>query len=357
MTKSRTYIASPPGFTIKEQLVDHDMSQKEFAARMGYSEKHISQLLKGDVGLTAETADRLESVLGVPAHFWNNLECIYREKLQKVENENQMDADIELARQFPYAEMAKLEWVPSTRKRIEKVNNLRQFFEVASLGFLDIDESLLPIACRRQGKTIKADFALMAWAQQARREARDIEAAKINLRKLEASLPEIREMTNEDPSIFGPRLVEQLASCGIALVYLPHLEGSYLSAATFRSGSRIVIGLTVRGRYADIFWFSLCHEIGHILCGHIDDASSLSDDEEEEADNFAANMLIPGEKYKAFRESGELTEARICEFAKSVGVDPGIVVGRLQKEGVVPYHQFNQLRQVYAIVDEENEDV
>ena len=86
--RSRSYIATPSGATIKEQLNNRDMSQKEFAVRMDMSEKHISKLINGDVQLTSNVAVRLEMVLGVPAKFWNNLEAIYREKIVKVAAEN-----------------------------------------------------------------------------------------------------------------------------------------------------------------------------------------------------------------------------------------------------------------------------
>ena len=76
MIRSKTVIATPPGATIKEQLIDRGMSQKEFAARMDMSEKHISRLINGEVQLTPEVALRLEMVLGLPAHFWSNLESI-----------------------------------------------------------------------------------------------------------------------------------------------------------------------------------------------------------------------------------------------------------------------------------------
>ena len=98
MARSRSYIATSPGETIKEQLQNREMSQKEFAARMGMSEKHISKLVNGEVLLTHETALRLETVLGVPAQFWSSLEAIYREKLIKAKEENTMDADIKNAR-------------------------------------------------------------------------------------------------------------------------------------------------------------------------------------------------------------------------------------------------------------------
>ena len=87
MKSSRTYIATPPGATVKEQLQYRKMSQKEFAKRMDMSEKHISKFLNGDVALTPDMASRLELVLGLPAHFWNNLESIYREKLQLIKRD------------------------------------------------------------------------------------------------------------------------------------------------------------------------------------------------------------------------------------------------------------------------------
>ena len=87
MVKSRSFIATPPGATIKEQLLDRGLSQKEFAVRMGMSEKHISKLINGEVQLTPDVAVRLEMVLGVPAKFWNKLESLNREKLVKANAE------------------------------------------------------------------------------------------------------------------------------------------------------------------------------------------------------------------------------------------------------------------------------
>ena len=88
MIRSRNTIATPPGATIKEQLLDRGMSKKEFASRMEMSEKHISKLINGEVQLTPEVAMRLEMVLDTPAHFWINLESIYREKIAKIKAEN-----------------------------------------------------------------------------------------------------------------------------------------------------------------------------------------------------------------------------------------------------------------------------
>ena len=195
MTRSRNYIATPPGATIKEQLVDRGMSQKEFASRMGMSEKHISHLINGEVQLTHDVAYRLEMVLGLPANFWSNLEAIYREKIAKAEAENALDADKEWAKRFPYKEMSKYKWLPETRKPEERVINLRRYFEVVKLESLEDDKLLPSIACRRQSITEKADYALIAWAQKAKLEARNIETLPIDLRELTNRLSDIRAMT------------------------------------------------------------------------------------------------------------------------------------------------------------------
>ena len=79
-----TIIAMPPGETIREQLEQRGMQQKELAAHMRMSEKHVSNLINGKVGLTQETALKLERVLGIPARFWNSLEASYREDVLRI---------------------------------------------------------------------------------------------------------------------------------------------------------------------------------------------------------------------------------------------------------------------------------
>ena len=183
MVRSRSIIATPPGATIKEQLIDRGMSQKEFAVRMDMSEKHISRLINGDVQLTPEAAVRLEMVLGVPAKFWNNLEAIYREKIVKAEAEKRMEADEAIARKLPYGEMAKYGWVPATRNMREKVVNLRKYFEVVSLAILENDQ-ITKIACRRLAMSEKSDLALIAWAQEAKLKAREMQTGKVKIKGL-----------------------------------------------------------------------------------------------------------------------------------------------------------------------------
>lgn len=348
MVRSRSYIATPPGATIKEQLKDRGMSQKEFAARMDMSEKHISKLIKGDVHLTPETAVRLEMVLGIPAKFWNNLEAVYREKIVKAKAENAMDSDAELAKQFPYSEMVKYGWITETRDANEKVVYLRKYFGVVQLSLLG-EKQITRIACRRLAITEKSDLALMAWAQEAKIQARGIQTAPINIKELIAVIPDIRKMTVMKPEDFCPGIKRCLADCGIALVFLPHLKGSFLQGATFLDGNKIVVGLTARGRDADKFWFSLFHELAHIVLGHVGQSNGTSSEDEKCADMWSGNTLIDVKSFDDFRAERDYSEQSVLKFAKKQGIAPGIVVGRMQREGMIKYSMLNNLKEKYKI--------
>jgi HTH-type transcriptional regulator/antitoxin HigA len=322
------------------------MSQKEFAQRMDMTEKHISRLINGKVELTHETALRLESVLGIPATFWNNMEALYREQEARALDELTFEHDEDIASKIPYSECVKLNWLQPTRSKKEKVHNLRKFFEVANLGVIEKMRTF-GIAYRTAGASSKSDYAKAIWAQRARMEARTIQTDPISISLLKESLPQIRAMTTLDPEIFCVKLEALLARCGIALVFLPHISGSFIHGATFVDGTRIVLGLTVRGKYADKFWFGLFHELGHIICGHITRSSRADDDNETDADSFAQNALIPREQYDIFVKRKDFTKPEILYFSSLVGIAPGIVVGRLQKEKHIDYTWFHELKTKY----------
>lgn len=346
MVRSQTYIATPPGVTIKEQLNDRGMSQKEFAIRMDMSEKHISKLINGDVQLTPSVALKLEMVLGIPSNFWLSLEAVYREKLVKANEENHMNEDKEIAKEIPYNQMVKYGWISETRNPAERVLYLRKFFEVSQLSLLS-NNRINNIACRRLANGEKQDYALMVMAQQAKIEARSIMTKPININGLKKALPEIRKMTMTSPQEFCPKLSNMLSDFGIVIIFLPHINGSFLHGATFYDGKKIVIGITVRGKDADKFWFSLFHEFAHIIFGHIGQTNGTSDDDERAADEFAKNILIPPDEYNTFVENGYYTNHTLLTYSRKIGIDVGILVGRLQKERVIPYSHFNALKTKY----------
>ena len=288
--RDEIYIAIPPGATLKEVLQDRHMTQKEFAARMDMSEKHISKLINGEVHLTHGVALRLETVLGIRADFWNGLEALYREKIERIQARAARKVDLALVRKFPYTEIVDFGWVPNAETPEEKAGHLRRYFEMVSLSLLG-DKQLSHIACHRLNPSRKDDLAILAWAQQARILARDIETKPFKLNKLEVKLPEIRKLSADSSSSSVTKIRDLLAGCGIAFVLLPRREQSSLRGITFSAEGKIIIGLCEEPSAAVSFRFSLFHELAHVMLGHLELPDGTTVKEEREADNWAKKML------------------------------------------------------------------
>ena len=93
-----------------------------------------------------------------------------------------------------------------------------------------------------------------------------------------------------------------------------------MHGATFYDGDKIVVGLTVRGKDADKFWFSLFHELGHILLGHINQSNGTTIEDENAADNFAKETLIPTAEFNAFTSLNDFSKASIYSFAQEQNI-------------------------------------
>ena len=110
------------------------------------------------------------------------------------------------------------------------------------------------------------------------------------------------------------------------------------------------MGLTVRGKDADKFWFSLFHEIAHIINGDIGKSEGISECDEVKADIFSKNILIPEDEYKKYIQIGSFSRDSIVKFSNEIGIDSGIVVGRLQKDNFIQYNWYNDLKCKYQIL-------
>lgn len=241
--RSKTFIAIPPGMTIKEVLENRHMTQKELASRMDMSEKHISKLINGEVPLTQDVAMRLERVFGVDASFWNGLEAGYREKILKVEYENSIDEEINFAKPFGYAKLARLGIVPETKKKAEQVNNLQKFFEVASLKTV-ADEMVMPLVYENVKDMDKAkQSAIYTLVQITKGESRFVEVNPYNRELLKTFIPQINELSRESLAAAKEPLKDMLAASGVIIVYLPIIDDITSICITYSKGNSIVLGI------------------------------------------------------------------------------------------------------------------
>lgn len=140
----------------------------------------------------------------------------------------------------------------------------------------------------------------------------------------------------------GPqRARSMLKQHGILLIAEPQIPGLAIDGAAFLEGDVPVIGMTVRKDTIDNFWFTLMHEVGHVILhyrtglatGFFDQIETVTTDEQEaEANSFASNLLIPEERWR--RSTARIAQSsRVIEkFAGDLGIHPAIVFGRIRKE-------------------------
>lgn len=264
---------------------------------------------------------------------------------------------------FPLKAMRKLHFsLPEGKSDIEV---LLKFFGVQSPDAWRTRWSNYAVAFRQ---TKKFDFrseelVVAAWVREAEIIADQIPLAEFDEAKLWASLNVLRRLTREDIDTALDQAQEICSRCGVALVVVPELPGTRISGCSrWLTDSHAMVGLTLRYKSGEQLWFTFFHELGHILLHRhrqlfvVDNAAGEMGDEvvdpvmakyEEEADRFAADILIPPAKLARLplHKPDELTNEFIQDFAKSIEIHPGIVIGRLQHDKVLEHWQGNKLKQ------------
>ena len=342
---------SPPGATIRDMLDDLQMSQVELARRMGRPKNKLNHIIQGKRAITADTALELERVLGLPASFWLSREQNYRLALCRQSRELPQQADEELVKRFPYAEMAKLGWVVATRKLPVRISELLNFFRVANLAQLAEIGDLAPSFRKSQVKKASPE-ALAVWLRRGMVAATAVSVERFHKYDVRLRLAELRNLTATTREQPQQRLQELCAELGIAVVFVPHLPQTYVGGAAYwlNSPPKVpVIQLSYRFRTNDHFWFNFFHELGHILLHSpqetwLDDFSQDQSQHEAEANQFASDTLISPTDYESLLARNYRSQEVVERFAGEVGIAPAIVVGRLQREKLLPPDWHNGVK-------------
>ena len=336
-----------------------EISQAEFATRMGTTAKTLSQLINGQANISNDLAKKLSTMMGTSVEVWLNLQNTYDRKLIEIQQAKDFDAQAELAKEIDYKYFVDIIGLPVTRNINEKVANLCKFFQVADLRIMLQPDFLVNFRASKTYNKEKNIINSRAWIQTAMNISKNIETKPYNAEKLKEYLPELRGMTIKKPQEFLPRMREIFAECGVAFVLLPHLKNSGVNGAVkWVTEDRVVLAMNNRGLDADKFWFSLFHEIKHVLQQKIktvfisstaEEMTDINHHLEMEADKFATNYLIPPADYKRLAPSRYISDDEIAEFAKAIGIHPGIVAGRLQHEGIIAQNRCSKLKEKYVI--------
>ncbi|MEX2599546.1 MAG: HigA family addiction module antitoxin, partial [Dehalococcoidia bacterium] len=332
----------PPGEVLEEELEAIGMTQKELAARLDRPPQVVNEIIRGKKAITPETAFELEKVLGIPAQFWVNLEAAYRITLARNKDREELVRSEEWLKAFPVREMEKRGWIPVGEDKIEKLRNILSFLGVAHPAAYR--EAVVGFRMTEAAASKVSLEALAAWLRRGELEARDAETTPFNAERFREALREIRGMTRQAPEEFHDRLVALCAEAGVVVRVVQELPKSGANGATrWLSEDKALIQMSLRNRWQDVFWFAFFHEAGHLLLHRttrtfIEGVDGADDRLEQEANRFAANLLIPERDWAAFVGAGQFKARAVQEFADLQGIASGIVVGRLQHEKRLPPH-------------------
>jgi len=340
--------AVPPGNTLQETIDALGMDQKELALRTGLNKKTINQIIKGIHPLTPETALRLERSTGVPAVMWNNLESNYRDQLARLLDEETLAEHMDWLKSVPLKELTTRGLIQPCKEKLEQLRQVLKFYGVANVEAWHQYWEQPTFAFRKSPSFEGKTAAIAAWLRACELAATDIETEPFSKKDFRTSLKKARQLTTQEPSEYISALKDLCSDSGVALVLLKEIRGAPISgAAKWLHKDKAMIALTLRGKRNDRFWFSFFHEAGHIVNDGKKETFVDSDEnkgrQEERADRFAADFLIPRRHLKELETLED--EEEVNEFAYSIGVHPGIVVGRLQNDGLLDWSEGNDLKQ------------
>jgi addiction module HigA family antidote len=350
---------SHPGDTVLEYLDFHGWSQRDLARRTGITPKTISEICNGKAPITPTTALAFENVFRRPAHFWLNLQRCYDEAEARQRQAVKSLAWAEWAQNFPLKEMRRLQF--SLPTGTSDADAVLKFFGVSSPESWQTVWQGSAVVYRQTRIFTTRQESIAAWVREAELVAGGLDVAEYDGDRLRSSLEALRRLTRERADTIMDPIQRICAGAGVAVVLIPELPHTCVSGcARWLSDKRALVGLTLRYKTDDQLWFTFFHEIGHILLHKhkrsfvVDNAADDLGDHvvdpemeqyEEEANRFAADTLIPPRALGDFLRKRTFSNESIYAFAEQIGIGPGIVVGRLQHDGVLARHQGNAFKQ------------
>jgi HTH-type transcriptional regulator / antitoxin HigA len=300
------------------------------------SRAKVSEVLSGKRQLTLHMIRALHEHLKIPADV-----LMYIPGGTLPEN----PAGIEWSR-FPVTAMVKAGWFGKSTKSVRECRDaaeeLMRGLIARAGGF-----KALPQPLYRKGATprqnAKTDrYALTAWCFQVIATARE---RKLPVKYQKGSITKqwARQLAKLSAFAEGPKLATQyLEQHGIRLVHVDHLPRTYLDGAALSAGDGTpIVAVTLRFDRLDNFWFCIFHELAHVarhLHGpndlFLDDLSlgHTGSDIEAEADQWAAEMLIPSNSWNASPIRQHPTVLNVVTLAHQLGINPAIVAGRVRNE-------------------------
>jgi HTH-type transcriptional regulator/antitoxin HigA len=341
-----------PGEFIKEELETRNWKQEDLAEILGMSLKSVNKLIMNKQAITTVTAKLLSRVFGQSPQYWMNLDTNYRLRLQK-EDSKERDVEIRanIFNYMPFKEMAGKGWLTASRKAEKLENEVKQFWNIPNLDFSFMEKrAALNFRKSRAYDRFNKYYAL-TWFHMAEQCAKTYSAGYYSKVELQNVAGRFSDYTVKENGI--QRLLGDLNSAGVKFFVLSHLQKTYIDGASFLDNSNPVIVFTGRHNRNDNFWFTMAHEIGHVLLHlkkkgdfFIDNLDEIdTEDKEQAADKLAEKMIKAQEILKFFKPFKKyISRERVLSCARDLNLGPEIIVGVLQHHKILSLRNLNNFK-------------
>ncbi len=342
-----------PGYHIQEQMELRGWGQAELAEVLGVSVKTISLLLRNKQSITFDIAVRLHEAFNLSVQYWLNLETNYRLRIeQKKQKKSAIGIRSKIYEFMPVSEMMKKGWLEKTSDASHLEKQVLRFWKLDTLDFSFMQKNELKVACRKsEAYTQFNSYALQCWFQMAKNCAEKITAPAYNKEKLNELYDKINEYTVKPEGV--ELFLKKLNACGVKFFTLSHLQKTYLDGAAFYDKGNPVVVYTARYKRDDNFWFTLAHEVAHVLLHlkktndyYLDNLAELDESKrEQDANSLAQEHLRHNEILDYFTDKMQyVSTADVKNCAVRFHISPSVVVGALAHEKKISYaliHQFS----------------
>lgn len=345
-------IAFHPGYYIKEIVEESGLTQEDFAKRLDTTPKNLSLLIRGEQSLSIDISMKLSRMIGTSVNYWLNLQNAFDSLIAEFKSQEELIEERKVFELLDYKYFRENYGLPDLpRKKDEQIKEVRKSLNVSTLSVFKKRDMAVSFRSStgelEEANIIKANIMV----QIAINKALAVKAPKYNKKKFEKAVQYALTLT-KNHSGFYPSIREAFEDAGVIFVILPNISGSKINGATKKIGNNIMLMVNDRRLNSDSFWFTLFHEIGHIINGDYGISFEKESGEQEiAADLFAQDSLIPREKYNEFVTGRRFGLNDIIYFAETINRDPGIVLGRLQNDGIVGFNDWTMksIRHKYHI--------
>ena len=346
-------IAFHPGYYIKEIVDESGLTQKDFAKRLDTTPKNLSLLIRGEQNLSIDISMKLSRMLGTSVSYWLNLQNAYDSLIAQFKSDRELEEERKVFMSLDYKYFRDNFGLPDLpRKTDVQIEQVRKFLNVATLTVFKRRDMTVSFRSSHESLSESSTVKANAMVQIAINNALKINAPKFNKVKFDEAIKYALTLTKNHKD-FYPLVREAFREAGVILVILPNISGSKINGATKKVGNNVMLMVNDRRLYSDTFWFTLFHEIGHIINGDYGISFEKEKGEQEEAaDKYAEDTLIPPQEYQIFVRQNKFDHMSIIRFANQIDRDPGIVLGRLLNDGKVEYNDWGlkSLRKQYKVI-------